>query len=57
MEFTELRQRLLRLDPSARCDADKQLRVIDPSLRPINPGAKLVGRLSRWRVRTTTLRC
>lgn len=38
-----LREALLALDTSVLADADKSLRVLAPTLRPVAPGLKLVG--------------
>lgn len=48
MEHDEIRRRLSKLDTACVCDANKtlngQLRVIDPAIRPVRNGLKLVGR-------------
>ena len=44
MDFCEIKERLLKLDTACVCDANKQLRVLDGAIRPINQGVKLVGR-------------
>ena len=44
MEFTAIRRRLLELDTACLCDTDKELRVMDSSIRPLTLGLKLVGR-------------
>ncbi len=44
MEFNEIKQRLSALDTACVSDANKELRVIDPAIRPIRTGLKLIGR-------------
>ena len=44
MEFEEIKRRLSVLDTACICDANKDLRVVDPAIRPIRTGLKLIGR-------------
>ena len=43
MEFKELKERLVKLDTACVCDPKKDVRVMDPEIRPINQGLKLIG--------------
>lgn len=44
MDFNVLCERLRRLDTACLCDANSGLRVMDPAMRPIRLGLKLIGR-------------
>ena len=44
MKSEEIRERLKHLETSCLCDAKKTLRCLDPALRPLRLGVKLVGR-------------
>jgi RraA family protein len=44
MSFDTIRERLSRLDTACLCDANKELRVMEPAIRPVRLGLKLVGR-------------
>ncbi len=43
MDFKKIKERLARLDAACICDANKSLRVLDPEIRPVNKGIKLIG--------------
>jgi regulator of RNase E activity RraA len=43
MDFKTLKQELTQLDAACICDADKNLRVMNPEIHPINQGLKMVG--------------
>lgn len=34
MDFTEIKKRLLKLDTTSLCDADKKFLTIDPAIHP-----------------------
>jgi len=44
MQIEEIRERLTPLETSCLCDAKKMLRCLDPAIRPLSLGLKLVGR-------------
>jgi len=44
MERQELFERLSRIDPAALADANKQIRVMSPDIRPIQSGEQLLGK-------------
>lgn len=43
MDFKKLKKRLARLDTACICDATKTFRVMDPGIRPVLNGIKMIG--------------
>ena len=43
MDFKTLKDRLARLDTACICDISRDIRIMDPGIRPINTGLKMVG--------------
>ena len=43
MDFKKLKKRLIRLDTACICDATKTFRVMDPGIRPVFDGIKMIG--------------
>jgi RraA family protein len=44
MSFEEIKVRLTSLDTACLCDANKEIRVLDPAIRPVRLDLKLIGR-------------
>jgi RraA family protein len=51
LEQKEIRKNLENLDAACFCDADKHIRVLEPTIRPIRSDLKLVGRAHTVRCR------
>jgi regulator of RNase E activity RraA len=43
MDFKKLKDRLKQLDTASICDVSERIRIMDPEIRPINKGLKMVG--------------
>jgi regulator of RNase E activity RraA len=43
MDFKKIKKRLTRLDTACICDATKTFRVMDPGIRPLFEGIKMIG--------------
>jgi regulator of RNase E activity RraA len=43
-DIEQVREQLATLDAASVCDADKSLRVLDPLIRPVREGSRIVGR-------------
>jgi len=43
MDFENIKERLTRLDTACLCDCGKKLRIMDPEIRPITRGVKMIG--------------
>jgi regulator of RNase E activity RraA len=43
MDFKKLKKRLTRLDTACICDATKTFRVMDPGIKPVFEGIKMIG--------------
>jgi RraA family protein len=51
MDLVKIRTLLAKLDTACFCDADKEIRVLDPAIRPVRDDLKLVGRAHTVRCR------
>ena len=43
MNFKKLKERLAKLDTACICDVNEKMRIMDPEIRPINQGIKMIG--------------
>ena len=51
MDFKNIKAKLQMLDTACVCDADKNLRVLDPEIRPLLPNLQMIGMASTVRCR------